>query len=52
MADLINYPLKDKHLRFNLDVIFVENSPVGYLSYPTVVGANGTVFMLNMEFLF
>lgn len=46
------YPLKDKHLRFNLDVIFVENSPVGYLSYPTVVGANGTVLMLNMEFLF
>ena len=46
------YPLKDQHIRFNGEVIFVENSPVGYLSYPTVVGANGTVFMLNMEFFF
>ena len=43
---------KNKTLRINSEVITVERSPVGYLSYPTVVGATGTVFMLNLELFY
>ncbi|SDY56488.1 hypothetical protein SAMN05444397_101952 [Flavobacterium aquidurense] len=46
------YVLKNRVLRINPEVLYVENSPVGYLSYPTVVGANGIVGMLNLELFF
>ncbi|WP_276132488.1 hypothetical protein [Polluticoccus soli] len=43
------YVLKNRILRFNGEVIFPHNSPVGYLAYPTAVGSNGHIFMLNLE---
>ncbi|MCD6064917.1 MAG: hypothetical protein K0R82_2828 [Flavipsychrobacter sp.] len=46
------YVLKNRILRFNGEVIFPHESPVGYLAYPTVVGSNGTVLMLNLELNF
>jgi len=46
------YVLKSRWLRINPEVIFVDRSPVGYLSYPTVVGATGTVFMVNLELFY
>lgn len=46
------FPFKNRALRLNPEVIYVDRSPVGYLSYPTVVGAKGTVFMLNLELFY
>ena len=46
------YVLKNRVLRLNPEVIFVDRSPVGYFSYPTLVGAKGTVFMLNLELFY
>ncbi|WCT14460.1 hypothetical protein [Mucilaginibacter jinjuensis] len=46
------YVLHSRVLRINPEVMFEHHSPVGYLSYPTVVGANGTVFMANVELFF
>jgi hypothetical protein len=46
------FPFKTKAFRVNGEYINVKNSPVGYLSYPTVVGANGSVFMLNLELFY
>jgi hypothetical protein len=46
------FVFKNRIFRFNLEYLYVENSPVGYLSYPTQVGANGPVFMLNAEYRF
>ncbi|MBK0404691.1 hypothetical protein I5M27_16980 [Adhaeribacter sp. BT258] len=51
-AGLNWYPHKNRTLRINSEVISVERSPVGYLSYPTVVGATGTVFMMNLELFY
>lgn len=51
-AGLNWYVLKSRMLRLNPEVIFVEKSPVGYLSYPTLVGATGTVFMVNLELFY
>lgn len=46
----LNYfPFKTRALRLNAEVLRVDNSPVGYLSYPLVVGSNGTVYMVNLE---
>lgn len=46
------FPFKDKSLRFNPEVIFADRSPVGYFSYPTVVGANGITYMISMELFY
>jgi hypothetical protein len=46
------FPFKTKAFRVNGEYINVKNSPVGYLSYPTVVGANGSVFMVNLELFY
>lgn len=43
------FPFKTKTLRINPEYIFVDGSPVGYTSYPTLVGATGSVFMINLE---
>ncbi len=46
------YVFKSRVMRINPEVLYVENSPVGYLSYPTAVGAKGIVGMLNLELFF
>lgn len=46
------YPFKNKILRLNPEVMFENKSPVGYLAYPTVVGAKGTIFMVNLELFY
>jgi hypothetical protein len=46
------YVFKNRLFRVNPEVMFEKHSPVGYLAYPTVVGANGTVFMLNLELFY
>ncbi len=46
------YVFKTRLFRVNPEVMFENHSPVGYLSYPTVVGANGTVFMINLELFY
>ena len=43
------YPFGTRILRFNPEYIYVHESPVGYLSYPLLVGSKGSVFMLNLE---
>lgn len=43
------FPFKNRMMRINPEIMFVNRSPVGYLSYPTVVGATGSVLMLNLE---
>jgi hypothetical protein len=46
------YPFETRILRFNPEFIYVDESPVGYLSYPLQVGAKGPVFMANIELYF
>ncbi len=46
------YVFNTRVFRINPEVIFVNRSPVGYLSYPTVVGATGTIMMINMELFY
>lgn len=50
------YPIRKKgferQFRINGEVIYVKDSPTGYSSFPYIVGANGPVFMLNMELFF
>lgn len=43
------YVLKSRILRLNGEVVWTRNSPVGNLTYPTSIGANGTAFMVNLE---
>ena len=46
------FPLKERYLRFNSEVIFANRSPVGYQSYPLQLGSSGTAFMLNLEIFY
>ncbi len=46
------FPFKTRAFRFNPEFIYTDRSPVGYLSYPTVVGAKGAVFMFNIELFY
>jgi hypothetical protein len=43
------YPFGSRIFRLNSELIYADESPVGYLSYPLLVGAKGPVFMLNLE---
>jgi hypothetical protein len=43
------FPFKTKCFRINPEVMFENHSPVGYLSYPTQVGSNGVIGMVNLE---
>lgn len=43
------YPNRTQNLRVNAELTYAKNSPVGYLSYPLLVGASGPVFMINVE---
>ena len=46
------YPVKQRGLRVNTELIHVDHSPVGYTAYPMPVGANGNVFHVNLEMNF
>jgi hypothetical protein len=46
------YPLKNRIIRINPEILFANKSPVGYASYPTVVGAKGTIYMINVELFY
>ena len=46
------FPLANRQFRLNGEVIFIEDSPVGYYSVPYIVGADGTIFHLNAELRF
>jgi hypothetical protein len=43
------FPFRNRTFRINPDLSFEHRSPVGYLSYPVLVGATGPIFMLNFE---
>ena len=43
------FPFKTKFFRVNPEVMIESHAPVGYLSYPTQVGSNGVIGMLNLE---
>jgi hypothetical protein len=42
----------ERQFRINGEVFLVRNSPTGYSSFPYIVGANGPIWMLNMELFF
>ena len=46
------YPVSQRLLRFNAEILYLKNSPVGYSSVPFAVGGNGTVFHANLELVF
>jgi hypothetical protein len=46
------FPLRERLLRVNAEILYLKNSPVGYSSVPFVVGGNGTMFYANLEMLF
>ena len=46
------YFTKQRGLRFNVEFIHVNKSPVGYTAYPMPVGANGNIFHVNLEMNF
>lgn len=46
------FPFKSQSFRINGEYTYTNHSPVGYYSYPTVVGATGSVFMLNLELFY
>jgi hypothetical protein len=43
------YPMKERGIRVNGELMYVKGSPVGYTAYPYPVGARGTVFHINLE---
>lgn len=43
------FPWKSRVVRWNTELIHLNNSPVGALSLPYTVGGNGTVFYTNLE---
>jgi hypothetical protein len=44
------FPLKStKEFRVNIEVDYARHSPTGYNAYPLAVGANGPIFMTNVE---
>ena len=43
------YLMKERGIRLNGEVIYMDRSPVGYTAYPVPVGAKGMVFHVNLE---
>jgi hypothetical protein len=43
------FPFKQRLLRVNAEMLYLEDSPVGYSSVPFAVGGNGWVFQTNIE---
>ena len=46
------YLMKERGIRLNGELMYVNRSPVGYTAYPYPVGAKGTVFHVNLEINF
>jgi hypothetical protein len=46
------YPMKQRGIRVNGELMYVNHSPVGYTAYPYPVGAKGPVFHINFEMNF
>jgi hypothetical protein len=46
------YPWKNRGIRWQSELMYFKDSPVGALSLPYVVGANGVVFNSNFEINF
>jgi hypothetical protein len=46
------YPMKQRGIRVNAELMYVDRSPVGYTAYPYAVGAKGPVFHINFEMNF
>jgi hypothetical protein len=46
------FPYKSRQFRINGELLFLNDSPVGNLSLPSIVGGNGTVFYANAELRF
>jgi len=46
------YPMKQRGIRVNSELMYVNRSPVGYTAYPYAVGSKGPVFHLNFEMNF
>ncbi len=46
------FPLQQRLFRVNAELLYLNDSPVGYSSVPFVVGGNGTVGHVNVELMF
>jgi hypothetical protein len=46
------YFMKERGLRLNGELMYVDGSPVGYTAYPYAVGSKGPVFHINLEMNF
>jgi hypothetical protein len=46
------FPYKSRQFRVNGELLYLNDSPVGNLSLPSIVGGNGTVFYANAELRF
>ncbi len=46
------YVMKERGIRLNGELMYVNRSPVGYTAYPYPVGAKGPVFHINLEMNF
>ena len=46
------YVMKERGIRLNGELMYVNRSPVGYTAYPYPVGARGPVFHVNLEMNF
>jgi hypothetical protein len=46
------FPFKNKVVRWNTEILYLEKSPVGYTSVPFALGGTGPVFHTNVELAF
>jgi len=46
------YPNQRRLFRVNTEMLYLNDSPVGYSSVPFAVGGNGVVFHTNLELMF
>ena len=51
-AGLNWFPVGERLFRVNTEMLYLNDSPVGYSSVPFVVGGNGWVFNTNVELYF
>lgn len=46
------FPFRERLVRLNAELLYLDRSPVGYSSVPFVVGGTGLVFQTNLEMAF
>ena len=46
------FPKQERLFRINSELLYLDNSPVGYASVPFAVGGKGLVFNMNVELVF